>query len=112
MDKNDLLFKRLDIEKKQRWHERMGLIPFIQFPSDWKIKPIPPFQNVFTRFLVLLPSGLKKSVYLDLDSSCGLYTNIENKLIPYWEVCPYRDDTGRCEMNDIPELLRLIGDEK
>jgi hypothetical protein len=103
----DELNLRYKIEKEQKWLEEIKVIPFIQFPADWKIQVIPPFGDAVVRFRVQLPSGKEKSVYLDHRESLGIYGDIE----PYWEVYPYNDDVGRCGREEIDKLLEYIGDE-
>ena len=99
--------QRYEIEDKQSWREEMEVIPFIQFPADWKIQVIPPFGDAVVRFRVQLPSGNERSIYLDSRESLGIYGNLE----PYWEVYPHRGDTARCGINEIDTLLEYIGDE-
>jgi hypothetical protein len=43
------------------------------------------------------------SVYLDPHNLLGYYEGE-----PYWEVYPYLDDVGRCDMDDIETLLEMI----
>ena len=104
----ELQRKRYEIEDKQSWREEIEVIPFIQFPADWKIQVIPPFGDAVVRFRVQLPSGKEKSIYLDSRHSLGVYGD---PLETYWEVYPYRGDTARCGMNEIEDLLKYIGDE-
>lgn len=102
---NEVKMKRYEIENYQDWRGEITKIPFIQFPADWLIQMIPPFSDAVVRFRVRLPSGKEKSIYLDSRNSIGYmpYT--------YWEVYPVHGDVGRCEMNDIQELLSLIANE-
>ena len=96
---------RWEIEDKQGWREDMHIIPFIQFPADWKVQVIPPFADACIRFRVKLPDDREKSIYLDTRNSLGYME------YPYWEVYPVGDDCGRCEMVDVDKLLELIGAE-
>ena len=102
----ELRMQRYKIEDHQDWRGEVRKIPFIQFPASWLIQMIPPFSDAVVRFRVRLPSGKEKSIYLDSRNSIGYmpYT--------YWEVYPVEGDVGRCEMNDIAELLNLISNEK
>jgi hypothetical protein len=102
----DMYKERMAIEKKQGWREEINSIPFIQFKETWKVKAIPPFGDTIVRFLVVLPSGVEKSVFLDGRNSLGYWPDGY-----YWEVYPYRDGTGRCNMEDIDQLLEMIEDE-
>jgi hypothetical protein len=95
----DLIMTRHRIEDAQKWREEINNVPFIQFPSDWKVQVIPPFADAIVRVF--------RSIYLDGRNSLGYWGEVGDY---YWEVYPYRGDVGRCDMNDIPELLRMIGD--
>jgi len=101
------LSARLKVEEQQKWREELDHIPFIRFPADWQVQVIPPFHDAVVRFRVKLPSGYLKSIYLDRRNSLGYWDEIEE---PYWEVYPYRRDVGRCGMEEIDELLRMIAD--
>jgi hypothetical protein len=103
--------KRLDIEYEQGWLEEEEHIPFIQFPTDWKVQVIPPFGDAVVRFRVELPSGKRKSVYLDTRSSLGFFGRSIDVPTPYWEVYPHRGDIARCHRADIEQLLSYIADE-
>lgn len=103
--------KRLEVELDQRWLEEAEAIPFIQFPASWKVQIIPPFHDAVVRFRVELPSGAKKSVYLDVRSSLGFYGGDFENPTPYWEVYPYRGDVGRCLRENVGLLLAMIEDE-
>ena len=97
---------RLKIEEQQNWRDEIGHVPFIQFPADWHVQVIPPFHDAVVRFRVKLPNGDVKSIYLDRRNTLGYWEYDE----PYWEVYPYRRDVGRCGMQEIDELLRMIAD--
>jgi len=101
----DLTMTRHRIEEAQKWREEINNVPFIQFPSNWKVQIIPPFADAIVRFRVQIEGGETRSIYLDGRNSLGYWGDGY-----YWEVYPYRGDVGRCDMNDIPELLRMIGD--
>ena len=103
----DVTTMRYKVENQQKWLEEIKNIPFIQFPSDWKVQIIPPFGDAVVRFRVELPTGHNRSVYLDGRNSLGYWDMVGSY---YWEVYPYRGDTGRCAMNDVYELLCLIAD--
>lgn len=102
-----LRMTRYTIEHHEKWREWIGRIPWIQFPTDWLVQVIPPFGGAIARFRVKLPSGSEKSIYLDAFGALGYYSKPDT---PYWEVYPVNGDTGRCDMDDIPELLRLIAE--
>ena len=96
--------ERLAIETKQNWEEEIEKIPYINFPSDWKVRVIPPVNDAVVRFHVVLPCGRWKSIYLDCRDSLGSVGS------PYWEVYPYCDDVGRCSREDVTRLLEMIAD--
>lgn len=103
----ELTLTRYKVEEEQKWREEVQTLPFIPFPAGWQVQIIPPFGDAVVRFRVKLPSGPEKSIYLDKRMALG-YWEGEG----YWEVYPYRGDVGRCDIRDIPELLRMIGDEQ
>ena len=76
-------------------------IPYLSFPSDWKVKIAPPFSGAMVRFYVKKEEA-HVSIYLDCYDLLGFYQE------PYWEVYPYQDDVFRCEMNKTEELLKAI----
>lgn len=100
---------RYKIEIDEGWRKACNMVPFIKLPPEWKIAVIPPFGGAMARFLVKLPSGTVKSVYLDFYNALGIHGDPPT---PYWEVHPYRGDFGRCDMIDTRKLLRMIGDER
>jgi len=100
-----LLLSRFSVESSQKWREEIEHIPYIQFPADWKVKIIPPFADAVVRFKVKLPCGVGKSIYLDSREALGYYGGET-----YWEVYPYHGDVGRCSIDDVDELLRMIED--
>jgi len=102
---------RYKIEVEQEWRETGDAIPFISFPTDWQVKVIPPFGDAAVRFVVKLPSGMTKSIYLDVRDSLGFFGGVGNEPTPYWEVYPYLGDVGRCAMGDTKGLLEMIADE-
>lgn len=104
------IIERYQIESKQKWREEIDAMPWIQFPADWKIQIIPPFGDAVVRFRVGLPSGASRSVYLDARHSLGVWADANGELIPYWEVYPYKGDVGRCDKDDVTELLAMIAD--
>lgn len=101
----DVTMMRYKVEDQQKWLGEIKNIPFIQFPSDWKVQIIPPFGDAVVRFRVEIADGMFRSIYLDGRNSLGYWGDEY-----YWEVYPYRGDVGRCDMEEIPELLRMIGD--
>ena len=96
-----------ECERIMEYGKWMSLIPYIKFPADWKVQMVPPFAAKVVRFRVKLPEMAENehvSVYLDCYNTGGAMGR------PYWEVYPYHKDVGRCSMNDVDELLRMIAD--
>ena len=106
-----LEIERSKIESAEKWREAINVIPFVKFPADWLVQVIPPFAGAIARFRVKLPSGTVKSVYLDFYGRLGYYCNDDGSDKEYWEVYPYQDDVGRCDMADTDTLLEMIADE-
>ncbi len=85
-----------------RW---MKELPYLSFPSDWKVKIIPPFVGAVIRFKIrkeTTPVGYNVSVYFD-----G-YDNLGCVLKPYWEVYPANGDTARFPLGQEAEMLKQI----
>ena len=99
---------RLYLEDKQKWREEIDNIPYLSFKPEWKVKVIPPFGDVVVRFLVELPTGVQKSVYLDSRQSLGWWEGGR----PYWEVYPVGDENLRCDIDDVKTLMELIEDDR
>lgn len=110
LHEDTLRMKRYQIENEQGWLEEVDNIPFFKFPKDWQVRMVPPFGDAVVRFQVKLPSGLRKSVYLDCRSSLGFYGPSLEVPTPYWEVYPVGDDVGRCDRQDTERLLELIAE--
>lgn len=92
------------INEAFEWHKWMNEIPYLQFPSDWLVKAIPPFNTGIIRYWVTKP-GLKDrvSIYLDCYDTSGCVGQ------PYWEIYPIDGDCERFLMNETKELLDGIG---
>lgn len=110
VEKYELRSRRYEVEQAQRWQDEVARLPWIQFPSDWKVKVIPPYGDAVVRFLVTLPDGKEKSVYHDSRASLGLYFGDGDELIPYWEVYPVNGDIGRCGTDEVELLLEMIAE--
>lgn len=99
----DLTLARARIERDEDWQTWIEKIPFIKFPRSWEVRIIPPFCGAMTRFQVRGPKSENTvSVYLDCHQRLGCWDG------PYWEVYPYHDDVGRCDIDDTEDLLRMI----
>ena len=101
----DITINRYKIEGEQKWMEEIDHIPYMSFSADWQVRIIPPFGDAVVRFQVKLPSGTRKSIYLDSRNSLGFWPG------PYWEVYPVQGDTGRCDRCDTDQLMAMIADE-
>lgn len=89
------------------WHKWREEIPFLEFPSHWQVKVVPPFAGAVARFLVRTKKMKEEdriSVYLDCYDTLGFYGS------PYWEVYPVNGDTKRLSMNDTESLLTSISE--
>lgn len=102
---------RYEIEHKQNWRGEIERIPFLSFPAGWRVRVIPPFNDAVVRFQVKLPSGNRKSAYLDVRNSLGFFGANLDTPEPYWEVYPYRGDVGRCDRCDTDRLMEMLADE-
>lgn len=94
-----------EMENKFEWRKWMVEIPYISFPSELKIKIIPPFAGAVVRFHAALKDKPDHfvSIYLDCYDILGWVGQ------PYWELYPDSDgDTFRCAMKDTDELLQAI----
>lgn len=89
-------------EKAMEMNKWRKEIPEISFPTDWKIRIIPPFAGAVVRFCVTSGNGAHVSVYLDCYESLGIFGE------PYWEIYPYFEDVFRCPMKSTDELLGAI----
>lgn len=100
------IIDRYKIEGAEDWRGRIDSIPYINFPSHWEVKVIPPYGGAMARFLVKTPGmsdDRRISVYLDMDDNLGACG------APYWEVYPCGDgETYRCAMADTDDLLMAI----
>jgi len=90
-----------DVEDAFRWDEWIPHIPELSFPSEWKVKVIPPFAGAMARFQVTY-QGSFASIYLDVYEILGCFGE------PYWEVYPVNGDVGRVAMADTTGLIEMI----
>lgn len=95
---------RTKIEIEEDWVRWANEIPFIKFKAEWEVQVIPPMIGAIARFRVKTDEENIVSVYLDCYNRLGHFNG------PYWEVFPYRNDVGRCGINEVDELLRMIED--
>jgi hypothetical protein len=104
---------KIDHAIQKVWHERTTKIPYLNFPSTWDVKIIPPTSGATIRFLVrkhpigwTSPSKYSVSIYLDFDHALGYFGAKLDEPEPYWEIYPNRDgDTARYALNDVDALL-------
>lgn len=95
--------ERYKIEDKEKWRDWSGKIPAIQFPSDCKVKVIPPFAGAMARFLVC-KNGKQVSVYLDCHDALGFMNNT-----PYYEIHPNLEgDCSRFYLDETEQMMKEI----
>lgn len=97
----DKILRRCKVEKDHEWHKWINEIPWLQFPSGWLVRPVPPFGGAVARFHVKKGDDFV-SIYLDCYDQLGIVGE------PYWEVYPYQGDCARFLMNDTDGLLKCI----
>jgi hypothetical protein len=90
-----------EYEKQMEHSKWISQIPYINFPSDWKIQITPPFAGAVVRFRVQ-KDEMEVSIYLDCYDLLGCYGS------PYWEVYPHEGDVFRCDISDTESLLKAI----
>ncbi len=95
---------RFKVELDEEWEKWRCSIPSLQFPADWKIQIIPPMVGAIIRFHV----NDIVSVYLDCYNKLGIFTDKDDKPLPYWEIHPYQGDCARYAMEDVEGLLKGI----
>lgn len=100
MENYDLVYDYDELMESQKW---INEISYLQFPSDYKVKIILPFEGAVVRFKVQ-KENKSVSVYLDCYDKLGLYGK------PYWEIYPYQEDVFKCDMNDIDSLMNAIAE--
>ena len=100
MEKYQIINEYEEQMEHRKWDKE---IPYINFPSDWFVKIIPPFAGAVVRFRVK-KGNIDVSVYLDC------YDRLGSVGSPYWEVYPHFDDTFRCPMNDTESLILAISE--
>lgn len=98
MKNNNLPYEYSKQMEHKKWRQE---IPYIQFPTDWKVQVTPPFGGAVVRFRVR-KNNAEVSIYLDCYNNLGCCDE------PYWEVFPYDRDCFRCSMLDIESLLNAI----
>jgi hypothetical protein len=102
MDYMEKISAKMSIEKHYEWRKWTGEIPFLQFPSDWEVKVIPPFGGAIVRFMIRKENA-NVSVYLDCYGELGAVNE------PYWEAFPSIDgDVHRSLMSETDDLLEAI----
>jgi len=90
------------IMESRKW---ASLIPFIPYKQGWLVRPMPQVGTAVTRMHVRTEAMHKDdrvSIYLD----CYGHLGAEDE--PYWEIYD-GDDVSRCNMNEVDELVDLIG---
>jgi hypothetical protein len=100
--------KRLDtcseMEDLFEWDKWMKEIPFLNFPSHWQVKIIPPVTWAIIRFRIRtdkMQEGRSISVYLDCYDMLGCVGE------PYWEIYD-GDECYRFLLKNHQEMLDQI----
>lgn len=88
----------------------MPIIPAISFPSNWKIKMLPPYMGATLRFTAIDEDMNEISVYLDCFNILGSFGKNINEPEPYWEAYAYKRDseTFRCGINETDVLIEAM----
>ena len=95
--------KQYEVSEAKDWYKAVEKVPFLVFPSSWRVQILPPFGAVDARFLVQQGEA-RVSVYLDLHCTTGLWGG------PYWEIYPdVEDDAIRFDLEDTEGLMGGIG---
>ena len=103
--RRELMVKRYEFEALAKWRELTFEMPFFSVPDGYQIAVTPPFAGADARFRIKRPDGVIISVYADF------YNNLGTCEGPYWEVHPYMEHTGRCDINDTETLWKMIKGE-
>lgn len=98
--------RRRDLEKSEKWGMWIHEIPYVSFPSDCKVKVVPPFGGAMSRFYIQKPDGAVLSIHLQVFDWLGTLRVIT----PYWEVYPVKRSISSCHMQDVDTLIQLIKD--
>lgn len=94
-----------DIDRKMNYMQWCDELPFIQWPSHYQIKVIPPFGAKIIRFkLKANDTPIELSIYLDAYNYSGYMP------WPYWEIFGgnFEQDVSRCKWDDIEKLKELV----
>lgn len=98
---NRLIYDYSDLMEHQEWIKE---IPYLSFPTEWKIKMVPPFMGALVRFYIQFKEA-HVSIYLDCYDHLGYVGE------PYWEIYPDKaGENDRYLMNDTEGLLKAISD--
>jgi len=79
--------------------------PYMDIPDKLQIQMTFPFRGAAVRFRARLKGCTHSiSVYLDTGNTLGYYGDGGS----YWEAYPINDETYRCDINDVDELMKVI----
>jgi len=98
----DNYLERAKIERDEKWNEILQQVPALNFDKEWGIKIIPPLAGAVARFHVEKDGKHLCSVYLDWYDKLGCVGE------PYYELCPFENDTKRYLLNETEELINDI----
>jgi len=87
-----------------QYSKRVSEIPYIQFPAERQIQPLPNFWWSVARFMVK-SWDKAMSVYLDCYDALWVFWE------PYWEAYPCKEYGFRCAMNNTNALIEAMQEE-
>lgn len=97
----EIIKARFLIEKEHEWMKWHKEVPYIQWPSDWLVKAVPPFGGAVIRYNIKhvdKPDSFV-SVYLDCYDEIGCVGQ------PYWEIYPIGGECERYMMDETDQLI-------
>lgn len=100
--------KRYELELAEGWDEIREQAPYLQFPADWEVRLLPPFNGAVCRFTARLKgqTDCGVSVYLDWHENLGCFGGK-----PYWEAYPIGDSPERFALEEVSDLIKAIDAE-
>jgi hypothetical protein len=87
------------------WDKWVRDLPFLEFPSHWRVKIVPPYFGAIIRFYVDDKRGGCVSVYLDGCNHLGYGPH------PYWEAYAIDGGAKRFLVGEVEVLFSAINEE-
>lgn len=104
--KEETIYNLFELRANLEWDKWIVKIPFLNFPSHWNIKIIPPYLTGIVRFLVQTDKMLADeyvSIYLDCYDIAGFVGQL------YWKIYPNEAGTSeRFLMDETTNLMLAI----